>query len=239
MGKRSEKHTCDSCSALPYSMMHHTQPEERLDMDRVKMCNSYKKGQILFFEGNYPLGLFCISHGSFKVYKLSADGKEQIVRFAHPGDFIGYHSLIADVPYDVTAEAVEESSVCFIPKKEFLDLLHSQPSLSRAMMEALCKELGLAQERLQAMAHKSVRERLAETLLMLHESFRPRDPKAVHDEALIYVKLPREDIANVAGSSTETIIRLLSEFKDAGWVELKGKYIRLTDPKALQMLARN
>lgn len=218
-------------------MLHHANPGERDDLDRVKMCNAYKKGQILFFEGNFPLGLFCISAGTFKVYKLSAEGKEQIIRFARPGDFVGYHSLIADEPYDVTAEAVEEASVCFIPKREFLELLDQQPTLSKALMQALCQELGLAQERLQAMAHKSVRERLAETLLMLHESFQPRDSEEEIDEALIYVKLPREDIANVAGSSTETIIRLLSEFKDAGWVELKGKHIRLTDTRALQKLA--
>lgn len=237
MAAKVEQFTCQTCGAFQYSMLHHTKAEDRTGLDRVKMCNQFKKGQILFFEGNYPLGLYCVSRGSFKIYKLSADGKEQIVRFGHAGDFVGYQSLISDEPYDVTAEAIEDASACFIPKAEFLSLLAQQPSLSKALMQSLVKELGLAQDRLQAMAHKSVRERLAETLLMLHESFQPRGMRP-QDEALIHVKLPREDIANVAGSSTETIIRLLSEFRDSGLVELQGKYIRLVNPRALKQLAQ-
>jgi CRP/FNR family transcriptional regulator len=162
------------------------------------------------------------------------DGKEQIVRFAQSGDFLGYRALIADEPYSATAEALEETIACFIPSDIFYNTLQTEKDFSRQMMKTLCHELGIAREQMMHMSQKSVRERMAETLLILLDSFR----HAEGQEDLISVKLPREDIANLAGTSTETAIRLLTEFKDDGYIELQGKMIKVVNRAALQRTAR-
>ena len=203
-------------------------------INEMKFCNAYKKGQILFFEGNRPLGLFCLNKGAIKVYKTGVEGKEQIVRFAQAGDFLGYRALIADEPYSATAEALEETIACFIPSDIFYNTLQTEKNFSRQMMKTLCHELGIAREQMMNMSQKSVRERMAETLLILLDSFRHE----VGQENLIPVKLPREDIANLAGTSTETAIRLLTEFKDDGYIELQGKMIRVANRTALERTAR-
>lgn len=200
-----------------------------------KSTNTYKRGQVLFFEGNKPLGLFCVNQGMLKVYRTGSDGKEQILRFIQPGDFAGYHALIAGENYYATAEALEDTVACFIPKEVFNDLLDHNPALSKTLMRSLAAELGVATERLTNMAQKNVRERVAETLLVMYDAV--RRPVGIAEDQ-IAVKLPREDIANLAGTSTETAIRFLSEFKDEGMIDLVGKQIFIRNRKSLMRTAR-
>ena len=236
---KQEKPACSTCGAIQFSLMRHVPGVELAQIDTAKMCNRYKKGQVLLFEGNKPMGVYCVNAGSFKMYKTTFDGKEQILGFSNPGDYVGYRALIADEPYNKTAEALEDSIACFIPKDAFLSLLESQPQLSKALLKSLCHDLGIAHERLVNMAQKSVRERLAETLLLLHDTFIPTHPaKSQQEQDVIAVQLPREDIANLTGSSTETIIRLLTEFKESGWIELNKKQIRIVNRQALQKTAK-
>ncbi len=230
---------CSACASLTYSLFHHCGEQELTHLSDHKVCNRYAKGQVLVFEGNRPMGLYCVKGGTFKVYKTSLDGKEQILRFVRTGEFIGYRSLIADEAYAASVEAIEDSQVCFIPRDYFIDLLQRNTALSKALMQTLCHELGIAHERLMNMAQKSVRERLAETLLLMQETAaRNRTAAEKVTEPDVCIQLPREDIANLTGSSTETIIRLLSEFKEDGWVELKGKQIRILNRPALTKQAR-
>lgn len=229
---RQEKIECSNCQSRGHSLFHYCGPAELDVLDAHKSSNVYKKGQILFFEGNNPLGLFCINHGLFKVYKTGLDGKEQILYLAKPGDFMGYRALIAEEPYTASAEALDESVACFIPKADFTRVLEQQPDISRKLMRSLCHELGIAAEKLTSMAQKTVRERLAETLLLLYESFEHQNNDTIS------IQLPREDIANITGTSTETVIRLLSEFKEDGMIELKGRNIRVANPSALKKAAR-
>ena len=236
---KAESVSCQTCASLGFSLFSNCSEPELGHLTEHKVCNRYPKGQVLVFEGNRPMGLYCVKGGTFKVYKTSLDGKEQILRFVRSGEFIGYRSLIADEPYGASVEAIEDSQVCFIPREYFLEMLKRNSSLSQAMMQTLCHELGILQERLMNMAQKSVRERLAETLLLMQETAaRNRTDVEKPVEAEVCIQLPREDIANLTGSSTETIIRLLSEFKDDGWVELKGKQIKILNRAALAKQAR-
>lgn len=199
-----------------------------------KTCNHYRKGDNLFTEGSYPDGIFCINRGAIKVYKTGVDGKDQIIFFAQPGDFLGYPSLISEQPYTASATAMQDVIACFIPKYHFLNLLEGNPRLNREMMKSLCNELAIERNRLMNMAQKSVRERLAETLLILLETF--RDAQA--DPELIDIALPREDIANLVGTATESIIRLLSSFKKEGLIETQGKKIRIKKERELYHIAK-
>jgi CRP/FNR family transcriptional regulator len=197
----------------------------------AKSCYTYKKGQTIFFEDSRPLGLFCLNKGKVKIFKTGIDGKEQIIHFGQPGDFVGYRALIADEKYSVSATAIEETTACFIPRDAFIEMLDNNPKLSRSLLKSLCHEVGIANERIQSMAQKNVRERLADTLLLLHNTFDD------DSETLIDITLPREDIANIVGTATETLIRLLSEFKNDGLVKFEGKRIRLLDIAKLEKLA--
>lgn len=232
---KHEKIACNLCQAHANSLLNQCDDNVRELVEGHKYCNAYKKGQILFFEGNRPLGVFCINRGTVKLYKTGIDGKEQIVRFAQTGDMLGYRALIAEEAYSVTAEALESTVACFIPKHEFQEILNTQPNFTKALMKSLSTELGVSQEHLLNMAQKSVRERLAETLLLLLDNFHREGVS----EDTIAVQMPREDIANVAGTSTETVIRLLSEFKDQGLVELTGKKITILQRDKLARLARS
>jgi CRP/FNR family transcriptional regulator, polysaccharide utilization system transcription regulator len=231
---KTESFHCAVCKAHAHSMLQYCSDEAIEKINLLKFCNHYKKGQLLFFEGNKPLGLFCISNGAIKIYKTGIEGKEQIVRFAQAGDFLGYRALIAEEPYSASGEALEDTNACFIPSDIFYDILAREADFTKQMMKTLCQELGIAREQLMNMSQKSVRERMAETLLILLDCFRHE----VGQEDLIPVKLPREDIANLAGTSTETAIRLLTEFKEEGYLENVGKHIRILNRSALMRTAR-
>lgn len=225
---------CSSCDAKSISFLKDCTPEQVTKINRAKSCVHFRKGQIIFYEDNLPLGVHCISHGVVKLVKSSYDGREQIIRFAKAGEFLGYRALIGDEPYVASAECVEDSVACFIPKDPFLEVLAENPVINKEMMKSLCHELGIADEKIISLAHKSVRERLAETLLLLHETF---SEEVKEDDTLIQIVLPREDIANIVGTATETVIRLLSEFNKDGLIELKGKRIRLLDEAKLKKIS--
>jgi CRP-like cAMP-binding protein len=127
---------------------------------------------------------------------------------------------------------LEDTISCFIPRKAFIDLLDENPHISKSLLKALSHELGVVEERVQSLAQKSVRERLAETLLFLQTTF-----STEQNEDVISITLPREDIANIVGTATETVIRLLSDFKSDKLIELEGKKIRILNKKGLEKIS--
>nr|MBP6660142.1 Crp/Fnr family transcriptional regulator [Chitinophagales bacterium] len=155
------------------------------------------------------------------------EGKEQIVRMAKPGDIIGYKALLSGDRYSATAAALEDCNVCFIPREIFLVILQKDASLSFEMMKLLSNELKRAEEKITHLAQKPVRERVAETILFLKETY------GLDTENQINVALSREEIANLVGTATETAIRLLSEFNKDHIIELNGKKIKILDQNKL------
>lgn len=202
------------------------------EISDTKNANFYSKGSILFQENNYPLGLFGVFKGKVKLYKTSETGKEHILRLAKVGDVLGYRALISGEKYEVSAAALEDCYTCFIPKNIFLDILKSSPHLTHNIMGLLTSDLKVAEDKIADLAQKSVKERLAESLLML------RDYYGVDEKTqTINVTLSREDLANLVGTATETLIRTLTEFKKNELIALKGKKISLLKPKMLEELA--
>ncbi len=226
---------CQNCDSKSISFLSYCTDIERDRVSAVKSCSHYKKGQAIFYEDNLPLGIYCISSGAVKLTRSNKDGKEQIIRFAREGEFLGYRALIADEPLVATATCIEDTVCCFIPKAIFVELLHTNNSINKQMLKALCHDLGIADERIQSLAQKNVRERLAETLLFLQQTFQNFNDQ---DVSLISVTLPREDIANIVGTATETVIRLLSEFKSDKIIDMEGKKIRIINKNALEKISR-
>jgi len=198
--------------------------DELIIIDEHKSCIPYKKGQIIFNEGNYPLGVYCINKGKVKLAHAGQDGKEQIVKLAKEGDVLGYRSMLSSERYNASAIALEDTQICFISKEVFFSLLRKNPTLSLEIIRMLALELRLTENRLTDIAQKPVRERMAEALLFLKETY-----GFERDNATISVVLSREDIANLVGTATETAIRLLSEFKHDKIVVFVGKKIKILD----------
>ena len=194
-----------------------------------KTCIHYKKGQTLFYEETRPMGLFCINSGKVKVYKINSDGKEQILKLGKTGDFLGYRALISEEFYNSSATVIEEGAICYIPKSDFLEILQKNPVFFQKMAKKVAHDLGTMERQLMTIAQKSVRERLATTLLMLKETYGMDGEESV----LIDITLSREDLANIIGTATETVIRLLSDFKSQKLISLQGKKIKVLDSKGL------
>lgn len=226
---------CLDCLAKENSLLSFCHGDELRKLSLKKNCNLYKKGQILFLEGNFPNGLFCISKGKVKIYKTNKDGKEQIIGFGQPGDFLGYRAIIAEQQHSTSVAALEDTVACLIPKNEFMELLQSNSEISKQLMRSLCLELGIAVDKIQSLSQKTVRERVAETLLHLFETFQPEH----NASEIIDIILPREDIANLVGTSTETLIRMLSEFKTEELIDFEGKKIIIKNRKKLNSIANS
>jgi len=204
------------------------------ELDRLtydKSCNIYKKGSTIFHEGNRIHHFYCINSGIVKMYKTGIEGKDQIVSFAKAGDIIGYRSILSREPACTTAKAIEDVVLCAIPSENMFTLVENNSKFSMELMQMACKELGEANQFLTDIAQKSVRERLAEVLVKLKEIF------SVDQDGFIKVSLTREELASLVGTATESVIRLLSEFKADKYIELNGRKIRILNEERLRKLS--
>jgi CRP-like cAMP-binding protein len=204
------------------------------DLDRIsdlKTCVSFKKGQVIMHEGARPQGVYCLHHGKAKMYKLGSEGKEQIIRFMTKGDLIGYRSILSDEAISASISALDDTFACYIPKSSFFEVIESNPKFSLNILTKACHELGETGKIITSLAQKTVRERLAEVLLILRATF------GETEEGNLDVSLTREEIANMVGTATESAIRLLSEFKDEGLIESHGRRIKVLEVQQLRQLA--
>jgi CRP/FNR family transcriptional regulator, polysaccharide utilization system transcription regulator len=187
---------------------------------------TYKKGEQLFQEASIPRGVYCINQGMVKIFKRGDEGKEQIIHIAKAGEMVGFRAMFTEEPYKVGAEALEESNICFIGKVDFLSLMDTNPLLRNGIIKELSKELADRADFITNMAQKNVRERLAFTMLILMD---------VYDNQPI--NLSREDLANFVGTATETLIRLLKDFKEEGIIEVQTRKIFVLKRERLLQIA--
>jgi len=191
---------------------------------------TYKKKERVYKEGSYPKGLFFVCKGKIKTYKTHDSGKELITGLYTDGDYLGYMSLMDDSKYTDTAEVMEESSISFIPKDDFFSLLHKNAQVSRKFIKMLSSNLAEKEEQLINLAYNSVRKRVADALTTLYNTY------SKEGEVPFSIHMSREDLANLAGTATETTIRTLGDFKEEKLVDMKGSVITLLNPKALARL---
>lgn len=223
---------CKHCSNRFKSVICQPQSDYSEELEIEKVCSTFKKGEAIFKEGQHAYGLYCINEGKIKLSKSGDMGKEQIVRMGAPGDVMGYRAVLSGEKYSATATALEDSNVCFVPKKLFLNIIRKDGELSMDMMKLLSEDLRRAESTITHLAQKSVRERTAEALLFLKETY-GLEP----DNETLSVALSREELSNIVGTATETLVRFLKEFKDGKLIKLDGKKILLVDIPALTKLA--
>ncbi|MFN8210865.1 MAG: Crp/Fnr family transcriptional regulator [Bacteroidales bacterium] len=222
---------CEKCALETNSIFKHLSRDESEKLNYDKDFRLYKKGDILYHEGNRISGFYCINSGVIKVYKTGLDGKEQIIRFAKPGDIIAYRSVLSSEPACTTSKVIEDCQVCFIPSEVLISFIKTNPNFSLELMKLTCHELGEANSYITDIAQKTVRERLAEVLLKLVEDF------GLDNQKFLNISLTREELANIVGTATESVIRLLSEFKSDNLVELSGRKIKILNIKGLEKIS--
>jgi CRP-like cAMP-binding protein len=222
---------CEKCALENNSIFKHLNRDESEQLNFKKDFRHYKRGGVLYHEGNRISGFYCINSGIIKVYKTGLDGKEQIIRFARPGEIIAYRSVLSSEPACTTSKVIEDSQVCFIPSEVLITLIKKNSAFSLELLKLTCHELGEANSYITDIAQKTVRERLAEVLLKLVEDF------GVDEQKFLKISLTREELANIVGTATESVIRLLSEFKGDKLVELNGRKIKILNVKGLEKIS--
>ncbi|OBQ54775.1 Crp/Fnr family transcriptional regulator [Tamlana sp. s12] len=219
---------CEQCIIKQFNSLKALTKDELVRISACKTSHSIKKGEVIFEEGEVLNGVYCIKDGICKLSKLSENGKDQIVKMVVKGQLLGQRSLISEESSNLQATALNDMEVCFIPKSEIIADLQKNPKFSFEVLKDMAHDLRDSDDIIVNMAQKSVRQRLAETLLYIHENF------GTNPDDTLSILLSREDYAGIVGTATESAIRVLSQFKKEGLIESVGKYIRIIDFAGLE-----
>ncbi len=224
---------CELCVSRKNSLFSYLPESQLCVIAEAKNLISHRRGQILYYEGTKPLGIFCVNAGVLKVYKTASNGKEQILYLAKKGDFLGYSALLGEENHSNSAMIIEDARICFVPREAFLNSMMKNAEFFKRITKQLCHELGVMEEKLTDASQKSIRERLAFLLLQLANTYGVEGGGYQR----INLLLTREELAGMIGTATESVIRLLSEFKKDGLIELEGKKIIVKDKTGLARLS--
>ncbi|MBI4930387.1 MAG: response regulator [Bacteroidetes bacterium] len=190
--------------------------EDLKKLSEQREVRTYRKKENIYIESSYPRGIYFVVKGKVKTYKTHEQGKEFITGLYKDGDFFGYLALLEEGQYTDSATTLEDSEICLIPKEDFFALVYKNAEVSRKFIKMLSDNLQEKEEQLIKLAYNSVRKRVAEALVTLCNRYKK------NEEQQFRMNISREDLANLAGTATETTIRTLSDFKDEGLVDIKG-----------------
>jgi CRP/FNR family transcriptional regulator len=228
-GMSNEIHKdCNNCVQGSKSIFCALKTEELELINQSKRCQIFEKGETIFQEAAAPKGIFCIEKGKVKVSQLGLDGKDQILHLAKDGDVMGYRATLSGDIYSCSATAIEQSHICFIPKDVFISLVEKNSKLALQIIHLFSKELKKIETNLTKITQRPVKERIAQSLLLLKNKY-----GVEADEATINITIKREEIANMAGTTRETATRVLYHLQENNVIELLGKKIKIINFKIL------
>lgn len=227
-----KKGDCLNCITSPDSMFNILTDEEKDILIKSHSCSFYKKGEIIYKEGDKPNGLICLSQGKVKIFKEGVGGREQIVRMAKTLSFIGYRAMFAGDNYISSAVALEDSVICIIDRESIHKVLRSNGEFGLRLIQELAQELGFSNTRTVSLTQKHIRGRLAESLLFLKDTYGYEE-----DNETIKVYLSREDIANLSNMTTSNAIRTLSTFAAEEVIAIDGRKIKIVNLAKLQRIS--
>ena len=221
---------CENCIIRQLNALKTLSKEELKKISESKVTKTVKKGETIFDEGERLNGVFCVRSGVSKLSKASENGKDQIVKIAAKGEVLGQRSVVTEERTNLSAVALNDMEVCYIPKNHLERNINDNAAFTKAVLVKMAEDLKFADNVIVNMAQKSVKQRIAEVLLYLEKNF-DRDK-----EGYIAMTLTREDIANVVGTAKEACIRTLSTFKKEGAIDTEGKRIRIKDETRLRQI---
>ncbi|MDR0766493.1 MAG: Crp/Fnr family transcriptional regulator [Odoribacteraceae bacterium] len=221
-----------ACIDGPNSLFSHLDDNSKSLLRQTATCKGYKKGEHLYDEGSLPPGLTCLVAGKVKITKKGVARREQIVRMAKPVGFIGHRAFFAGESHIASAEAIEDSITCVMKTDLVFGIVRSNSDFAMNIIRALATDLGFSNRRTVTLTQKHIRGRIAESLLVLRETY-----GCERDEATLKVYLSREDIANLSNMTTSNAIRTLSQFASEKVVALRGKAITVLDWDLLEHIS--
>ncbi|MHA7832744.1 MAG: Crp/Fnr family transcriptional regulator [Flagellimonas sp.] len=218
---------CENCIVRQFNSLRAMSKEELKKVSDSKTTKTVKKGEPLFEEGDKLNGVYCVRNGVSKLSKLSANGKDQIVKLASKGEVLGQRSVISQESTNLSAIAVDDMEVCFIPKESINNTLQKNPNFTLEVLRHMAHDLKEADDVIVNISQKTVKQRMAEAFLYLQNNF------GEDADGFLALTLSREDISNVVGTATESAIRIISEFKKKGLIQTSGKKIGIKDERRL------
>ncbi|WP_442590551.1 response regulator [Pedobacter sp. AW31-3R] len=211
------------------SLVAGTQGVKELDrMMAARKERTIKKKQIIYYESDPVSGIYLVLRGKVKTVKLSEDGRELLTGIYGPDEYFGIPALLLNEPYSETAEALEDTVISQLPKEMLEELLNLYPDVARQFIHILSNNILDKEEQLLQLAYHSVRKRMADTLVRLC--------KQEKQDAQITLRISRDNLASMAGMATETVSRILSDFKDEDIIERKGSQIVILNLSKLQLM---
>lgn len=199
-----------------------------LSLTEESNINRLRKKETVYSEGNYPNRLYYILKGRIKTYKRNEDGKELVTELLNTGDFLGYIALLEASTYKDSAETLEETELAIISKEDFENLVKNNKEVAQKFIKLLAKSITAKEEQLLALAYNSVRKRVAESLVMLQKKYQ------ANENDVFVIDMSRENLASIAGTATESLIRTLSEFRSEKLIEIKKGDITILNLKKLE-----
>ncbi|MEO9804899.1 MAG: response regulator [Reichenbachiella sp.] len=205
--------------------------EELQGLSEDRKVRKYKRKSTIYWEKDYANSLIFIISGKIKTYKTNHEGKQLITGMFGRGDFIGYQALLAGAEYTESAMAIEDVEICKIPKEDFFNLLYANRTVANKFIQILSNNLAEREEQLLHLAYNSVRQKVAEKLLEVNGQYNQA-------EVYEWFTIPREDLASMAGTAQESVIRTLSDFKDEALVEIEAGKIKILNADKLNLLVK-
>ena len=221
---------CEQCIVKEFNSLKSLTRDELMRVSSCKTGKIYSKGQVIFEEGETLNGVYCVRDGVCKLTKLSENGKDQVVKLVVKGGLLGKRSLVSEQKTNLSAIALNDMEMCFIPKSEIMADLQKNPDFTMSVLKTMAEDLKESEQSLVNMAQKSVRKRLAETLMYIHDEF------GVDDEGFLSIVISREDYASIVGTATESAIRILSQLKKENVISTSGKKIKIEDYNSLKWM---
>ena len=198
------------------------------DLGKDKKVKAVKKKTEIFSEGDTPLHVYFIKAGNVKTFRSNADGKELITNLYTTNDFFGFEPILENTNYNESAMAMQDTELVTITRHDFMLLIQNHPDVSKSFISLLCKKVADREAQLLNLAYNSIRQRTAEALLKANTL---KDSKAV-------ISISRDDLAKMVGTAAESVIRVLSDFKDEGLIETEGGKIKILQPAKLEKVIR-
>lgn len=222
----SKTRNCENCQTRGDSIFCDLPPEALNIINSSKIVNHYRRGQVVFYAGNFPTGLYCVATGLIKLESsgTGTSNNGHILRVIQGGEILGYRALFANQNYEASAIVQDDATICMIPKAAVMELLEKFPKVAMKLLAHVSRELKAAEARLCGQTDKNASGRIAEALLFLKGKL----------EEQVWT---RKEIAEWAGTTPETVMRCLAEFESEGMIEQKGRKIKIKDRAALMACA--
>ncbi len=222
------EHICASTVPIFANLNH----KELMELNRLLVKVDYGKGDILFSKGESAQHLYILRYGRIKIYDVSPEGKQQIVRILEQGDFLGELSLFRTYPQPFFAEAMEDSGLCLLYRQDLKDLIKANPEISLQVLESISERLALTETFITDLTLKSVEERLSTWLMMMAQHSGVHTPEGIK----ISINLSRQELAQLLGTTPETISRRLTRLQESGAIKLQGQRTIIVDKERLEAL---